>query len=36
MANEYVPISGNDIATKKYVDNSNPTITPTVGFTSNN
>lgn len=36
MANDYIPISGNDIVTKNYVDNSNPTITPTVGFASNN
>lgn len=36
MANGYVPMSDNDIATKNYVDNSNPNITPAVGFTSNN
>ena len=36
MDSNYIPSSDNDIATKSYVDNSNPTITPTVGFTSKN
>lgn len=36
MASNYTPSAANDIATKSYVDNSNPNITPTVGFTSNN